>query len=209
MRVVSGESFGGVIGLQTFEGVPPRIGVFSGPGIGGIVDFVHELVFKLGVGVVGGVRAVLFEQRRHGPVAFPEGMHMLDGDCQRHGIVDHVGDIEIIVALGNLDELVGIIAEIVTVLDDDMIPGVNGEFQVVKTAVAGHDGHAGHLETEVIDIVAVIDGKVDVKGGAAHIGTFHILEKRFVEMELEVVCPYGERLQRQIERAKLTHIKSI
>ena len=130
---------------------------------------------------------------------------MLDGYCQHYGVVNHVGHVQEVVALGNLKEGVAVVVVVVAVLHSDVVAGFNRQVKVVEASVAQQQHLAREVESKGIHIAIVVDGEMHVYIGVAHVGILHIGEKLLVEMEVKGVCAFGEALERQFVCGKLSH----
>ena len=70
--------------------------------------------------------------------------------------MNHVGYIEEVVAFGNLNHSVGVVAVVVAILHCHLVGGVDGKLQIIQAAVAGHGDCAGEVEHKVIHIVLCV-----------------------------------------------------
>ena len=92
----------------------------------------------------------------HGAVALPKGMDVTEGYRQKYGVVQYVGHVQVAVAVGNHQKVVGAVVVVVAVFHDNMVFGVHFVVQRVQTAVARHLKHPFAAERAVVDIVALL-----------------------------------------------------
>ena len=180
---------------QFFQLLPPRIGgCFRLVGVH-CLHFVNQRVLEFGVFIAGLVCTVFFEHRAHLPVAFAHRMHVLDGYGQCDGVVNHVCDVEVVVAFGYYEQLVGVVAVVLTVFDGYVICGVDGENEVVETSVANERDGALYGEVERVDVGFISYGKVHGKVGIVNVGAFHVLKEAFVEPVLKLMSACGHAFE--------------
>ena len=196
---------GASVEVQVFELVPTRVGggVASACVVGIVVD---EVDVEVVVAAVDGRSAVLAQQRAHGSVAFAGGVDVLDGDGERDGVVYHIGHVDVGVAVGYLQKLVGVVAVVVAIFDYNMVYGVDGEGEVVEATVAGYDDFAAEGEMQVVVVVFVLDFEVHFDVGIAHIVVLHVDKKLLTYLVVKLLAAYGHAFERQFIFSKLTHI---
>ena len=116
---------------------------------------------------------------------------MLDGDGEFYGVVEHVGDIEGVVALWYLEYLVAVIVVVLAIFHYDVIGGVDGVVEVVEATVAYQHYFAADMEVEVVEVAVILHGKVYREVGVVDVAAFHIGKELFVEMILKFMstCP--------------------
>lgn len=111
-----------------------------------VVNRVEQVLFDF----VGLHCVVLVEQSAHGLVALAHGVDVLDGDFQRHCVINHVCHIEVVVAPGNFEQSVGLVSIVVAVFHIYPVAGVDGENQVVEATVAQQSHCSFELKFERI-----------------------------------------------------------
>ena len=125
--------------------------------------------------------------------------------CQRHGVVNHVGHVERRVALGDLHDVVRVVAVLLAVFHLHAVGSVDVERQVVKTTVTRHNDAPFHREMQVIHIVGIRHLKRHVHVRVADVGALHIVEELLVEVVLKLMRTLREALERQVELTELSH----
>ncbi len=130
---------------------------------------------------------------------------MLYGYGQHHGVVEHVGHVQEIVAVGDFKQGVAVVVVVVAVFHGDFITSVYRHVQVVETTIAQQEHLARNDKGQGIHIAVVVYREAHVYVGVAHIGVFHIGEKLLVKMIVETVCALCQALERQFECGKLSH----
>lgn len=130
---------------------------------------------------------------------------MLNGDGKRHGVENHIRHVEVVVRLGNLHQLIGIIAIGVAIFHLDTVGGVDIQHQVVKAAVAGHCHRPTANESQRIYIVGIRHRKMHMHIGIAHVGTLHILKKLLAEAVVEFMYTRRHAFERKLELAEVSH----
>ena len=162
-----------------------------------IVYFIDKVVLQLTV-FVGRGGTVLLEQGTHLAVALAHGVHMLDGDCKLHCIVEHVSYIERGITHRDFKHVIAVVVIAVAILDNNMICRFDGEMEVVETTVADECHFSLDGEVKVVVLTVICHCKMRVKGGIVDIGALHIYEELLVEAEIKFVLSDAETLKWQI-----------
>ena len=141
-----------------------------------------------------------------GSVAFAGGVDVFDGDGERDGVVYHIGHVDVGVAVGYLQKLVGVVAVVIAIFDYNMVYGVDGEGEVVEAAVASYGDFAPEGEMQVVVVVFVLDFEVHFDVGIAHFVVLHVDKKLLTYLVVKLLAAYGHAFERQFIFSKLTHI---
>ena len=123
---------------------------------------------------------------------------MLQGYRKHHAVIDHIGDVKRLIALGNDEHLVGLVI-VLAILDSGGIRRIDLEHQIIKTAVTLQSDRAGDFKRQRVDVMLVDNSERDVEIGVAHIGTFHCFKELLIEMISKFPGALRHRLKRDVE----------
>ena len=148
---------------------------------------------------------MLLQHGAHGPVALSGRMHVLDRNGKRHRVVDHIGDIEVVVALGYDEHVVTLVVIVISIFHRHVISGVHRHDKAVKTTVAYESDTAGDVECHVIGLVLVHYIEAHGEVGVMNVATLHVDKKLFAEVKLIMMSPHGQAFEAEFEFSELSH----
>lgn len=148
---------------------------------------------------------MFLEHRRHRAVAFSERVDVFDRDGERNGVVDDVGDVEVVVAPGYFHQGIAVVVIVVAIFDGDVVGRVHGPFKIIETTVTLESQHPFDMKIQVVDVAVVCHFKGHQKVGIADIAALHVREKFFTEAIAEVVLAFGKGFQRDFEFGEFSH----
>lgn len=130
---------------------------------------------------------------------------MLDRDRKRHRVIEHVGDIEIVFAFGDLERLVAVIVVAVSIPYNNMIPRVDRELHLIKAPVTQHRYNARQFKRQVVEIVTVIKRQRNLDIRFTHVRALHIGKKLLAQMVVHLMPTDRQTLQGQLEFGEFSH----
>lgn len=169
-----------------------------GVGCGGVFGFVFDFVDV--EFVVGGSGLVAVERGGHCAIAFAHGMNVAEGDAEHNRVVEHVGYVQVGVAVWDDKDVVAFVVIAFAIFDDDVIFRVDVDVKKVKASVAGHLYDSFAMKRAVVDVMALLKIKVHFDVGRVNAGVLHVLEKLRVAYEILLEMPVGQLSELHFKR---------
>lgn len=163
-----------------------------------------NLVKGLVVAVVGS-GMVLVERGGHCTVAFPKRVYVAKRDCEHNCVIKHISHVQIVVGIGNDEQVVGLVVVVVTIFHGDVICGVNLMVKGVKATVTRDLEHSLASEGAVVGIILLYKVKMNVYVRRQDIRILHIFEELCVTFEVLLIFPVFQGRKLNFILRKLSH----